>query len=130
MKRLASLILAVVLVGCAPAPAGFQTFEQFNVDAVFWHENDRYSVVVSNGDDVTPVDLSSIHKGRYDYKTGAKVVKDVPEGKPMYVKIYNYWDGDASRAYHEIHVHSIKDINTAGWNHGKFGSGSTVIIEN
>ena len=28
-----------------------------------------------------------------------------------------------------IHIHSLEDLNGAGWNHGKFGKGNTVPIE-
>ena len=30
---------------------------------------------------------------------------------------------------YEIHIHSIDDVNTGGWNHGKFGSGTTTRIQ-
>lgn len=28
-----------------------------------------------------------------------------------------------------IHLHSVKEIDGAGWNHGKFGSGQTVVVQ-
>jgi len=28
-----------------------------------------------------------------------------------------------------IHLHSAKDIDGAGWNHGKFGSGNTTVVQ-
>ena len=31
--------------------------------------------------------------------------------------------------YVEIHVHSIKEIQGGGWNHGKFGRGTTTVVE-
>ena len=29
----------------------------------------------------------------------------------------------------KIHIHSVDDINGAGWNHGRHGRGQTVVIE-
>jgi len=61
-----------------------------------------------------------------------KVIADVPNGQPMWVKI-NWakapWGKIIRTTGTEIHIHSGKDINGAGWNHDKFGSGQTSTID-
>ena len=37
-------------------------------------------------------------------------------------------DRDGEFYYLEIHVRSVTDIEGGGWDHGKFGSGSTHVI--
>ncbi len=124
------LVLCAVISGCASQP-----FEERvdDVVRVFWHERGRYSFHIqkdsSSEIEVYPADSGTI-----------KIIADVPTDQKMWMYVRGYSDGGWSctgyngehhgRCYgvFEIHVHSEQDIEGGGWNHGKFGSGNTVVI--
>jgi len=64
------------------------------------------------------------------------ITKDVPIEQSMWVS-YEILHGSFSQPDPclmklEIHIHSVKsvkDIDGAGWNHGKFGNGETSVVE-
>ena len=59
-----------------------------------------------------------------------KIITDVSADKKMWVLTRGYYAGrDPVYEYVEIHIHAAKDVNGGGWNHGKFGSGQTNVIE-
>ena len=59
------------------------------------------------------------------------IVDDVPAGRPMWAL---YHAGDSSCVAgaddrYEIHVHSVRDVDGGGWNHGKGGNGQIEVVE-
>jgi len=40
---------------------------------------------------------------------------------------FSYWSISANQLV--IHLHSVRQIDGAGWNHGKFGRGTTIVVE-
>lgn len=101
-----------------------------NCVRVFMHSPGDYSVMVQEGDELVVVHL----KDGSPYGVKPKIFKDVSKNKKMYYKVDiippSFW-GASYTTYSniEIHVHSEKDINGAGWNRGKFGRGQTEVIE-
>ena len=54
---------------------------------------------------------------------------DRQEGEQMWYQTHYVYGGcKGTKGHVIIHVRSIADINGAGWNHGKFGSGTTTRI--
>jgi hypothetical protein len=58
------------------------------------------------------------------------IYRDVPEGNSPWV----YYEvtrqaGDEHYSRLDIHVSSAAQIDGASWNHGKFGSGQTAVIQ-
>lgn len=93
-----------------------------NVQAVFYHENRHYTLMVQTGSEIKPVSIY--------YIEDAKIFADVPKNEKMWAHVQglgNKMNGITSRKI-KVHIHSIENINGAGWNHGKFGSGMTVRI--
>lgn len=90
------------------------------VKGVFYHEQSRYTLFVEEGGKyLVPITFDRVR---------AKIVADVAEDHEMWAHVRTkrgdgYTDSDLV-----IHVHSIRDINGAGWSHGKFGRGTTTKI--
>ena len=60
-----------------------------------------------------------------------KIFRDVPLEKQMFaeaVKSNSIMDCPRGYGSLDIHIHNIQEINGAGWDHGKFGTGRTNII--
>jgi len=90
-------------------------------DRIFFHERDFYSVF-SVQEDKT-VTAKFFYRNEYGK---VNLICDVEKGDRMWFEECKNgrWSLDAN-----IHIHSLYDLNGAGWNHGKFGSGTTVPIE-
>lgn len=90
-----------------------------NVVRVFMHKEDDYTLVIQE-------DNSSIIRFERLYHMNTKIYADVPSNEKMWATytITNHGSGKG-----ELHIHSVKEINGAGWNNGKFGSGTTEVIK-
>ena len=100
-----------------------ETSYKSNCDAVYFHEHGRYSVMVKDGKNVKNVTFP---------RNGVKtfVTEGVPEGSNLWFEVQYTENGCGNRrGYVNIHIHSIDDLNTAGWNHGKFGKGQTHRVQ-
>lgn len=98
-----------------------------NIERIFFHENFRFIYLVrkENGD-IEPVSLTYFH----EQKSKLTYYDDVPAGKLMWALIKGKGNPkDGIIADIKIHMHSVKDIEGGGWNHGKFGSGNTTVVE-
>lgn len=98
------------------------------IDAVYWHENDRYTVTTIDNDIVTRVKIPMW--GHSKPSTIVLYTDVAPDAKSWYDCnwLWNNWTG-GSDGRCEIHIHSIDELGTADWNHGKFGTGSTTRID-
>ena len=118
-------ISAFMLTGCSyeDKKAGGE------IEAVYWHEGERYTAVTINADIVTRHNIPPY----YDAYRTVTLYTDVPPDEKSWYKCRwtrNMWTGtDADTAYCDIHIHNIDELGTADWNHGKFGSGSTTRID-
>lgn len=102
--------------------------ERLELQQVMEHESDHYSVKYKAENN----ELITIDFGRLSSEgVSLRIIADVPEGESIWALlnraktprgVIHYFGG-------EIHVHSGKDINGGGWNHGKFGRGQTVSVE-
>lgn len=119
-------ITSVVFLGCS------QRIEEVrinNVVRVFWHENTRYSVQVREPGSVE-IKTIRISPQYMCSENQLRLLADVPPEKSMWIRyvINQNWDSDCLKLL-EIHIHSEKDIEGGGWNHGKFGRGQTSVIK-
>ena len=109
------------------------------VQRILMHEPKRYTFLVKQPNSDT---LASLSSG--DLWGGGRMprqfifIADVPGDKEMwlnlkYVVASKQEEGErkAIKKYDtmEIHVHTAKDVNGAGWDHGKYGQGQTTTIE-
>lgn len=115
------VFLSLLVVGCADKKVGERVIE---IERVFMNEPGVYSfmykadgqLVLRGGDSYT----------RWLYT----LIDDVPPDKPMWVKIEE-WDRfiDPNFFKYEIHIHAASDVEGGGWNHGKHGQGTTVVVQ-
>lgn len=66
-----------------------------------------------------------------DKESGEKIVEDVPPDRACWVETSNPDPeiGERFRRKLVIHLHSVREVNGAGWDHGKFGYGQTTVLE-
>jgi len=93
-------------------------------DRIFMHEVEHYSTLSVNEDKT--VEIKSYYRGHYNKFT---LICDVEVGDKMWAALTD--NGNWVERRHDVvfHIHSLSNLNGAGWNHGKFGSGNTVLIE-
>lgn len=97
------------------------------ITRVLMHEPGRYTFLIEQ--DGGRVAQRTI--GQMPCTNVPELFHDVPAGQPMWAEYHTRRSGkrDVCDALLTIHIHSVTDINGAGWNHGKFGSGQTTIVE-
>lgn len=66
------------------------------------------------------------------HRTGyVRIIPDCPKGQKMWARIV--WENYGRNTWViyglELHVHSEKNIEGGGWDNGKFGKGTTQVIE-
>ena len=96
-----------------------------NVVRVLMHQPGEYSIITKGiGADSADLPMQYIRSHHTSLR------QDVASKKSMWVEYFPP-AGEPSYAMDSlvIHLHSAEEINGAGWNHGKFGSGQTVVIE-
>jgi len=101
--------------------------EQLEVDAIYWHEKQKYSAAIIIDNQII---LKNITYG-CGWNNPVKIYHDVPQNKKSWYKcewLYNKSMGRKNTQC-EIHIHGLNSIKTAGWDHGKFGSGLTIRID-
>ena len=100
------------------------------IDAIYWHEGLRYTVMVENAGVITKRRLPP---WGHAMDKNITMYTDVEVGEKSWYKCEwarNNWLGpDLDTAYCDIHIHSLNELGTADWNHGKFGSGATTRID-
>jgi len=130
------LIVAVVTApGCDNKPEKIESTIVSGITRVLMHERGHFTFLVQHKN----------HKklGQLEAKVSAsnvKIFEDLRDDETIRVEYFcpsrnckpvpvsfSIWSIKPSLLI--IHIHSEKEINGAGWNHGKSGSGSTVVIE-
>ncbi len=127
LSILAFIIIFVVVVysDTQDRPSIYMEPERLELEQVMEHESKHYSVKYKAENN----ELIEINFGRQN--NSVKIIADVPEGEPIWGLINRGKTprGDVHYLGGEIHVHSGRDINGGGWDHGKYGSGQTVPVE-
>lgn len=121
MKYIAMLLITLMVSACGKAA---KTYIKHEVDAVYWHEHAKYTVAIIQGDNVEMRQLP--------FMVRVSLVTDLGEGQKSWYECslnYSEWSGHSKDSWCRIHIRSLGDLQTAGWNHGKFGSGSTTRID-
>jgi hypothetical protein len=90
---------------------------------ILMHEQGRYTIF-----EEMPNGLVRQHSFEIcrDHKDPV-ITHGLPVKQPTWVE-YQREQGGCNRLI-AIHLHSVSEINGAGWNHGKFGRGQTTVIE-
>lgn len=105
-----------------------------NIERVLMHEPGNFTFIVKNKDgSFGQLHLSS--RGSLGVKLLNNLATDEPIRVEYMCKIqckdvpenFSAWFVVAKSV--RVYIHSAKDINGAGWNHGKHGRGQTEVIE-
>lgn len=122
-KKLMLLVLLpiVLLLGCT------KKFDnKIEVIRIFMHEPTRYSFIIRDNSSrelkIKTVDMN----GR---REGIKIYADVATTENMWIRHYGQNEFLSPIEFLEIHIHGVYEIEGGGWNHGKFGRGTTTVIE-
>lgn len=123
-----ALLALGAMNGCKTKPS--KTVHIENIERVFMHERGNYTFLIRADDDsLKPV---TVELRRWD----ERFITDVPDGMPAWATYQlNGQNTDRVCPYDTepcnliIHLHNTKQLYTAGWDHGKFGSGTMNVIE-
>jgi len=127
MKKLFAIISLLALCSCEESNKDSgeksKVTKYSHVEKVFVHEPGRYSILVrcEKDKELVPVIFS-----RY---INYRLFDDVPFEEPMWAIFTEYTIRSAKTSDLEIHIHSLKDLNGGGWDHGKEGKGTTNTVE-
>jgi len=125
-----TLLFICLAVACQPSESPKQnslvTNTVKNVQRVLMHEPGDYTFFYTNPkaqNELLPLRIPSVIKVNF--------FQDVPAEENSWLTFTSY--GECLNICHagllELHLHSAQEINGAGWNHGKFGSGQTIVVE-
>ncbi len=119
------IAVTILIVGCEVT----EHTSGGEVEAIYWHEGERYTAVTENADVLEHHRIPPFAAG----PGAVTLYKDAVPGEKSWYKCEwtrNNWTGaDPDLSYCDIHIHSIDELGTGNWNHGKFGSGSTTRID-
>jgi len=116
-------LIASFIVFCN-IPTKYHEETVANIEQVFMHESGTYSFRIRTSANVT-VDSQEYHI--FVGKTAE--FHDVTEGNLGWAKIYYTGCCSTSGYKMELHLPTPSNIQGAGWNHGKFGEGQTVVVK-
>lgn len=134
--------LTISLIGCSTnATEKVEPTSVSGITRVFMHEPGYFTFLVEN------TDSKKVSQLRVKtYRDDTVLMEDLEEGQPIRVE-YSCGNNHRSEFYQcksippnfsnwnvyakklTIHLHSVKEIDGAGWNHGKFGRGQTTVVQ-
>jgi len=117
------LLVIAVIGGCfyGISMVKEERFEKEDVIAVYMHDAWHYSVLTEAGSNLVHRVFGSVKP---------EILRDVLDGSNMWYEAYYKETYDhGGYEWLKIHIRSVDDINTAGWNHGKFGRGMTHRVQ-
>ncbi len=115
---LLSLLTTALMLGCG-TKVQIRQRTISNVVRVFWHEAERYSIMVVEPDN--QLKIISLNTTMCSNSDGMHIYQDVKMGDKMWVyeKLKSdFLNGECIIELH-LHISSEKDIEGGGWNHGK-----------
>jgi len=125
VNKIVLLLTTILLSSCSGEPR----FVEREVDAIYWHEYQRYTAMTENAGMIEKHNIPPWGTAR----AGAvKLYTDVDANTKAWYKCdyrWSNWVGANADASCEIHIHNLDELGTADWNHGKFGSGPTTRID-
>lgn len=122
LQKILLTLLALCLVSFIASCSSFneQLTAGGEVTSVYWHGGNRYTVgILSDG---------KLRMQRLPSRVPVTIFVDVPHDKsPWYICnwVYSVWNGVQKGGGCALHIQSVDSLKTAGWNHGKFGTGET-----
>ena len=92
--------------------------EKTKIEAFYYHEKGRFTAaVLENG----TLHMNIVRNAVISFDSTGDLWYECDY-------IVDTWNGSGTRGACYVHLKTIDDINNSGWNHGKFGSGTTVRL--
>ena len=132
--------LITSLISCATKNDKVEPTHVSGITRIFMHEPGNFTFLIEHNDS------KKVGQLRVEtYRDHTTIVEDLQENQSVSVEYscglnseelyqcksipsnFSNWNVGAIKL--TIHIHSVKEIDGAGWNHGKFGSGSTTVIQ-
>lgn len=123
MNRLLFILFLSLVVGCGGGVV--TTTKHYFIKRVFLHDARHVSFFIQEKGN-PEIQHTHIY---CDYRNEPKFVADVPEGEDMWAEQTVSQSGGGYSTSVVVHIHDVSDVEGAGWNHGKHGSGMTQVIE-
>lgn len=118
-----TLFVVLTAAGCGTSAKPVERKYE-NIIAIAWHERNRFTLWLQN-----PGTTRTTRVYIDDFGDRVDVFTDIPEGGKSWVRVVSNSNYPTQIWYAEIHIHSLKDLMGADWNHGKFGRGKTTFID-
>jgi hypothetical protein len=109
------LIAAIVSGGCEDT-SDHPNVTRVNVERVFQQADNRYSFMVREGNRL--VTKSSSGFAQASWNLSYELLDDVPEDQHIYVEYVDFIKDNEPHSIVKVHVHSVKDVATAGYETG------------
>ncbi|MDO8600308.1 MAG: hypothetical protein Q7R73_01645 [bacterium] len=120
---LAALCISTFVAGCVADDKFDYKIE--NVVRIFMHEPGHYTFFIKNEKTPGELEIKTIGVDR----NLVKIFTDLLPSKNPWVRHYTGCSPYPSWGCLEIHIRNPQDVQGGGWNHGKFGRGTTVVVE-
>jgi hypothetical protein len=123
------IVLLMILVGCGKDGPDKEVIIK-DVVRIFYHEEDKYTFMIQEEGSQEIISLT-VYFRFYSSNKRLHIITDVEPCQKMWVKYTSYYSrnlGEVTKNA-EIHIHSSQDISGGGWDHGKFGSGTTSVLQ-
>lgn len=132
MRMISVFVLLLTLTGCALESRTIHKLE--GGVRLFMHEDNHYTMMMQEGNELVAISIV-VHNNA---NSSVRFIEDVPVGQPLWIEYSCVRCSELKRPYSPqdipvrgvtFHISTSADINGAGWNHGKFGSGQTTVVQ-
>ena len=118
------IVLFLLVAGCGSEKVSEERIN--NVERVFYHENRVYSVLVEKDKGIYKIMGLPAYFCSPDVQV--LIIPDVDSEKKMWISV-SFLGRNRCVGQMKIHIHSPKEVEGGGWNHGKLGRGQTSVLK-
>lgn len=117
------ILIAILVSGCMEERIKTITLEGVG-DHLYWHEGIRYTIK-------SVTDSGEVKSFKMPYRVMVRLFEDKSiKSGVRYRCEYTTSGWSGNKGWCKIYINSVEDLQTANWNHGKFGSGTTKRLTN
>ena len=120
---MAFIVSAITLSGCCDRRTVPHIVKYSHIERVFMHDPGQYSFLYRDESSNQLLSVSGKIFGSDTYRAKSFLVADVKKEDFCWAEV------DMNNYTITIHIHNASEISGGGWNHGKFGSGSTSPVD-
>ena len=127
MKTILVILAMMLLVSCNPFgyDTSWKTLKDSDFDQIYWHEHDVFSFwIVDKSQTPNKIDI-------FTYNGPYIILIDTALKVPGHILVQERHTKYSSDSYVRQMIITLKNADVAqggGWNHGKFGQGTTIKL--